>query len=81
MSIRTLLSTMVLMVATPAISQAAGTGYLFVSSEKDNVVTVLDGKSYETVKQIGTAARPRHLQFSPDRRALACPHRVVQLDC
>lgn len=48
-------------------ASAAGTGYLFVSSEKDNTVTVLDGESYEVVKQIGTAARPRHLQFSPDR--------------
>ena len=45
---------------------AKGTGYLFVSSEKDNAISVLDGSSYELVKQIGTAARPRHLQFSPD---------------
>ena len=51
---------------TPA-TQAAGTGYLFVSSEKDHAISVLDGKSYEIVKQIRTAARPRHLQFSPDR--------------
>lgn len=56
---------MALGLALPA--SAAGTGHLFVSSEKDNVVTVLDGESYEVVKQIGTAARPRHLQFSPDR--------------
>ena len=49
---------------------AAGTGYLFVSSEKDHVISVLDGKSYELVKQIRTAARPRHLQFSPDRRLI-----------
>lgn len=46
---------------------AAGTGYLFVSSEKDNAITVLDGETYEVIKQIGTAARPRHLQFNPDR--------------
>ena len=48
-------------------AHAKGTGYLFVSSEKDNVVMVLDGKSYAVVKQIRTAARPRHLQFNPDR--------------
>ena len=50
---------------TPA--WAAGTGYLFVSSEKDHAVSVLDGESYALVKQIRTAARPRHLQFTPDR--------------
>ncbi len=49
---------------------AAGTGYLFVSSEKDHAITVLDGESYEIVKQIRTAARPRHLAFSPDRSRL-----------
>lgn len=46
---------------------AQSTGYLFVSSEKDNNITVLDGKTYEVVKRIGTAARPRHLQFNPDK--------------
>ena len=46
---------------------AAGTGYLFVSSEKDHAVSVLDGESYALVKQIRTAARPRHLRFTPDR--------------
>ena len=46
---------------------AKGTGYLFVSSEKDNNITVLDGKTYEVVKRIGTEARPRHLQFNPDK--------------
>ncbi|MFZ1343240.1 beta-propeller fold lactonase family protein [Thiothrix eikelboomii] len=45
---------------------AKDTGYLFVSSEKDNHITVLDGKTYAVVKRIGTAARPRHLQFNPD---------------
>lgn len=46
---------------------AADTGHLFVSSEKDNNITVLDGASYDVVKQIATAARPRHLRFNPDR--------------
>ncbi|MCB1716710.1 MAG: beta-propeller fold lactonase family protein [Candidatus Competibacteraceae bacterium] len=57
-----------LLIAAPAFSPvfAKDTGYLFVSSEKDNVVTVLDGSSYAVVKQIRTAARPRHLQFNAD---------------
>ena len=58
-----------MLAATPA-TQAAGTGYLFVSSEKDHAITVLDGETYEVVKQIRTAARPRHLAFNPDRSRL-----------
>ena len=56
-----------LAVASATTTWAAGTGYLFVSSEKDHAVSVLDGESYALVKQIRTAARPRHLQFTPDR--------------
>ena len=58
------------MLAVGPATQAAGTGYLFVSSEKDHAITVLDGKTYEVVKQIRTAARPRHLAFNPDRSRL-----------
>lgn len=47
--------------------QAKDTGYLFISSEKDNNISVLDGKTYKVIKRIGTAARPRHLQFNPDK--------------
>lgn len=46
---------------------AKDTGYLFISSEKDNNITVLDGKTYAVVKRIGTEARPRHLQFNADK--------------
>ena len=56
-----------LAVASTTPAWAAGTGYLFVSSEKDHAVSVLDGESYALVKQIRTAARPRHLRFTPDR--------------
>ena len=59
----------VMLVIGPA-ARAAGTGYLFVSSEKDHAITVLDGQTYEVVKQIRTAARPRHLAFNPDRSRL-----------
>ena len=59
-----------LLLATVSTAWAAGTGYLFVSSEKDHAISVLDGESYELVKQIRTAARPRHLAFNPDRTLL-----------
>ncbi|MGF1528736.1 MAG: hypothetical protein ACFCBW_18360, partial [Candidatus Competibacterales bacterium] len=49
---------------------SAGTGYLFVSSEKDHLVTVLDGETFEVVKRIPTGRRPRHMQFGPDRRQI-----------
>lgn len=58
-----------MLVMSPA-TWAAGTGYLFVSSEKDHAITVLDGETYEVVKRIRTAARPRHLAFSPDHSRL-----------
>jgi len=53
---------------------ARDTGLVFVSSEKDNAVHVLDGRTLEVVKRIGTAARPRHLQFDPahQRIFVAC---------
>lgn len=60
-------------VAAAAISTAAvakDTGLIFVSSEKDNVVYVLNGSTYEVVKTIPTAARPRHLQFDPERNRI-----------
>ena len=49
---------------------AKGTGYVFVSSENDDIVTVLDGKTFTKVKDIKTAKRPRHLQFNPDKTLL-----------
>ena len=58
------------MLAFAPATWGAGTGYLFVSSEKDHAIAVLDGKTYEVVKQIRTAARPRHLAFNPDRSRL-----------
>ena len=59
-----------LLLATVPAGWAAGTGYLFVSSEKDHAISVLDGESHEVVKQIRTAARPRHLAFNPERTLL-----------
>lgn len=49
---------------------ARDTGKVFVSSEKDNAIYVLDGGTLEVVKRIGTAARPRHIQFDPARQRI-----------
>ena len=46
---------------------AKDTGYIFISSEKDNSVAVLDGKTYKEVKKIETSDRPRHLAFNADK--------------
>lgn len=39
---------------------------IFVSNEKDNTVTAIDGKTLETIKTIPTARRPRGIIASPD---------------
>ena len=39
---------------------------IFVSNEKDNTVTVIDGKTLQSVKTIPTARRPRGIIASPD---------------
>ena len=56
------------LLAGPAI--AKDTGLVFVSSEKDNAVTALDGRTLEVVKVIPTGKRPRDLMFSPDHTKL-----------
>ena len=52
---------------SPTTSYAKDTGYIFISSEKDNSVAVLDGKTYKEVKKIKTSDRPRHLAFNADK--------------
>lgn len=44
-------------------SYAAGTGNIFVSTEKGNEVVVLD-KSYNIIKRIATSKRPRDMQMT-----------------
>ncbi len=66
-TLRTLLMAGAAATAISTAPMAKDTGLIFVSSEKDNVVYVLDGQTYRIVKSIPTAARPRHLQFDPDR--------------
>lgn len=63
------------------IAHAAGTGKVFVSSEKDNAVAVIDGAKMELLAAQPACKRPRHMQLSPDRAGIyiACSddHRVV----
>jgi YVTN family beta-propeller protein len=56
-----------LLFATPSV---AGPYTIFVSNEKDNTVTVLDGETLETVKTIKTERRPRGIILSPDYKEL-----------
>ena len=45
---------MALLLATPALAET-----IFVSNEKDNTVTVVDGKTLEVIKTIKVSRRPR----------------------
>lgn len=45
-------------------------GAVFISSEKDNVITVLDGKTQQQIAVINTCKRPRHMQLTADRERL-----------
>ncbi|MGH8809843.1 MAG: PQQ-dependent catabolism-associated beta-propeller protein, partial [Noviherbaspirillum sp.] len=53
---------------------ARQSGQVFVSSEKDNTVAVLDGKTHRQQALIKTCKRPRHMQLTPDasRLLVAC---------
>ena len=43
---------------------------IFVSNEKDNTVTVIDGETLEIKKTIKTSRRPRGIMLSPDYKEL-----------
>lgn len=60
-----------LMLALPAgAALAKDTGYIFISSENDNAVTVLDGKTFQVVKAIPTGERPRDMKLTADREQI-----------
>src|SRR5512134_2169825 len=65
-------------------ARALETGRIFVSSERDHGLTVLDGKTLEKVGVIKTGNRPRHLRLSGDRKLLyvgaSDSHRVDVVD-
>jgi PQQ-dependent catabolism-associated beta-propeller protein len=74
----------VLLVAACGLAQARDTGKVFVSSEKDNAIAVVDPARGEVVATIPACKRPRHMQLSADRQQLlvACSddHRVLVWD-
>ena len=63
---------------------AKDTGQLFISSEKDNGLVVVDAAKVEVTGSIPLCKRPRHMQLTPDRSKLmvACSddHRIVVMD-
>lgn len=64
--------------------QARDTGQVFISSEKDNGLVVVDAARAEVTGAIALCKRPRHMQLTPDRKQLlvACSdeHRIVVWD-
>ena len=62
-----------LAVVRPSSSYAAGTGNIFVSTEKGNEVVVLD-PTYKIIKRIATSKRPRDMQINKahDTLYVAC---------
>lgn len=74
----------VLVLALPLAVQARDTGQVFVSSEKDNALFVVDAAKGDVVNSIALCKRPRHMQLTPDRKQLlvACSDegRVVVWD-
>jgi PQQ-dependent catabolism-associated beta-propeller protein len=70
------------MILLLGVAHAAGTGKVFVSSEKDNTVAVIDGAKMELLASPLACKRPRHMQLSADRAALyiaySDDHRIVQ---
>ena len=59
------LAALSLLTATPSFAVT-----IFVSNEKDNTVTVIDGDTLEVKKTIKTARRPRGIILSPDYKEL-----------
>jgi PQQ-dependent catabolism-associated beta-propeller protein len=78
------LAALVLLLLCPDPVLARDTGKVFVSSEKDNAITLIDGARGEVTGAIPLCKRPRHMQLTPDRQQLlvACSddHRVLVWD-
>ena len=67
-----------------AASSVAATGKVYVSSEKDNAMAIVDPAAAAVVAAPALCKRPRHMQLAPDRQRLlvACSgeHRVLVWD-
>lgn len=61
---------LLLFAAAPAL--AAGSGYAYVSSEKDHAITLVDLKTLAVAGTVPTCKRPRHMQARGDRLVVAC---------
>ena len=66
-SLATASAAVLLLFATPSL---AGPYTIFVSNEKDNTITVLDGETLEVVKTVKTERRPRGIILGPDYNEL-----------
>jgi PQQ-dependent catabolism-associated beta-propeller protein len=68
----------------PGSVAAKDTGRIFVSSEKDNAVAIIDGAKAEVIASPVLCKRPRHMQHNPERTVLyiVCSdeHRVLVWD-
>src|SRR5260370_3023051 len=58
------------LVLAPAPAWPKDTGLIFVSNEKTNNLIVIDPKSYQIVKDIKVARRPRDMHFNADHSKL-----------
>ena len=43
---------------------------VYVSSEKDNTITLVDGETYEVLQTVSVGERPRGIALSKDHKAL-----------
>ncbi len=59
-----------LALGTASSACAKETGAVFISSEKDSVITVLDGKTQQQIGVIKACKRPRHMRLTQDRLRL-----------
>lgn len=79
-----LLCALCVLIAPNVATFAAGSGKVYVSSEKDNAMTVIDAAKMEVVGSVSLCKRPRHMQLTPDRQRMliACSddHRVLVWD-
>src|SRR3977135_3266510 len=60
-----LCATALLLLTAPAYAET-----IFVSNEKDNTITVVDGKTLQVIKTIKVSRRPRGVVLSPDFKEL-----------
>ncbi len=65
-----IVSVLALLFGLAASAMAQADGRLFVSSEKDDQITVFDIRSLDKITAIATGERPRHMAFSKDGNRL-----------